>query len=71
MVMNAPQIRAVLKELEAWGRENDRVQTDRSLKMLNLERETAQLVRATCPEEKGVRYAFFRGHRIVPKEKGT
>ena len=44
--MNAPQIRAVLKELEAWGRENDRVQSDRSLKMLNLERETAQLVRA-------------------------
>jgi predicted O-methyltransferase YrrM len=46
MVMNAPQFRAILKELEAWGRENDRAQTDRSLKMLNLERETAQLVRA-------------------------
>jgi predicted O-methyltransferase YrrM len=32
--------------LEAWGAENDRVQTDRSRKMLNLQRETAELVRA-------------------------
>jgi len=44
--MNAPQIRAVLNELDAWGKENDRVQTDPSLKMRNLDRETAQLVRA-------------------------
>lgn len=40
------QVQTVLKELEVWGRENDRVQTDRSLKMLNLERETAELIRA-------------------------
>jgi predicted O-methyltransferase YrrM len=44
--MITPQIQAVLKELEVWGEENDRVQTDRALKMLNLERETAKLVRA-------------------------
>jgi len=44
--MNTPQIRAVLKELESWGQENDRVQTDRSLKVHNLDRETAQLVLA-------------------------
>ncbi len=42
--MFAPQVEAVLSELEAWGRENDRVQTDRSRKMLNLERETAEMV---------------------------
>jgi len=41
-----PQVRAVLDELEAWGAQNDRVETDRSRKMLNLEPETAQLVRA-------------------------
>jgi predicted O-methyltransferase YrrM len=40
------RVRAVLDELEAWGAENDRIETDRSRKMLNLERETAQLVRA-------------------------
>jgi len=45
-IMSDPRVQAVLKELEFWGRENDRVQTDRSLKMLNLERETAALVRA-------------------------
>jgi predicted O-methyltransferase YrrM len=40
------QVQTVLKELEIWGRENDRAQTDRSFRMLNLERETAELVRA-------------------------
>jgi len=40
------QIDTVLKDLEVWGSENDRIQTDRSLKMLNLERETAEMVRA-------------------------
>jgi len=44
--MMTPRVRAVLEELEAWGQENDRVQTDRSRKMLNLERESAELVRA-------------------------
>jgi predicted O-methyltransferase YrrM len=39
-----PRVEAVLSELEAWGQENDRVQTDRSRKMLNLERETAEMV---------------------------
>jgi predicted O-methyltransferase YrrM len=39
-----PRAEAVLSELEAWGQENDRVQTDRSRKMLNLERETAEIV---------------------------
>ncbi len=38
------RVRAVLSELEAWGQENDRVQTERSQKMLNLERETAEIV---------------------------
>ena len=42
--MFRPQINAVLSELEAWGKENDRVETDRSRKMLNLERETAEIV---------------------------
>jgi predicted O-methyltransferase YrrM len=45
-VMRDSRVQAVLKELEFWGQENDRVQIDRSLKMLNLERETAELVRA-------------------------
>jgi predicted O-methyltransferase YrrM len=45
-VMSDSRLQAVLKELEFWGQENDRVQTDRSLKMLNLERETAELIRA-------------------------
>jgi predicted O-methyltransferase YrrM len=44
--MSDPKIQAVLEELEVWGRENDRAQTDRSLKMLNLERQTAELIRA-------------------------
>jgi predicted O-methyltransferase YrrM len=44
--MSDSRVQAVLEELEIWGRENDRVQADRSLKMLNLERETAQLIRA-------------------------
>jgi predicted O-methyltransferase YrrM len=44
--MMSPRIQAVLDELEAWGKENDRVQSDRSRQMLNLDRETAQLVRA-------------------------
>jgi len=44
--MSDPKVQAVLEELEVWGRENDRVQTDRSLKMLNLERQTAELIRA-------------------------
>jgi predicted O-methyltransferase YrrM len=44
--MISPQAQAVLDELEAWGKENDRAQSDRSLQMLNLDRETAQLVRA-------------------------
>ena len=38
--------RKVLAELEAWGQENDRTQTDRSRKMLNLEPETAEVVGA-------------------------
>jgi predicted O-methyltransferase YrrM len=41
-----PQVWAVLQELESWGLHNDSVQTERSLKMLNLDRETAELVRA-------------------------
>jgi len=45
-VMSDSQVQAVLKELEFWGQENDRVQIDRSSKMLNLDRETAELVRA-------------------------
>jgi predicted O-methyltransferase YrrM len=44
--MISPQAQAVLDELEAWGKENDRAQSDRSHQMLNLYRETAQLVRA-------------------------
>ena len=40
------QVRAVLEELEAWGENNDRIETDRARKMLNLERETAELLRA-------------------------
>lgn len=44
--MSDPKIQAVLEELEAWGRENDHTQADRSLKMLNLERQTAELIRA-------------------------
>jgi predicted O-methyltransferase YrrM len=42
--MFAPRVEAVLSELEAWGQENDRLHTDRSRKMLNLERETAEMV---------------------------
>jgi predicted O-methyltransferase YrrM len=40
------EIWAVLNELEVWGQQHDSVQADHSRKMLNLERETAQLVRA-------------------------
>ncbi|HEV2198227.1 MAG TPA: class I SAM-dependent methyltransferase [Bryobacteraceae bacterium] len=38
------RVRTVLAELETWGQENDRTQTDRSRKMLNLEPETAEIV---------------------------
>jgi predicted O-methyltransferase YrrM len=38
------RVRTVLAELESWGLENDRTQTDRSRKMLNLERKTAEIV---------------------------
>jgi predicted O-methyltransferase YrrM len=44
-IVRDPRVQAVLDELEVWGKENDRVQTDRSLKVLNLERETAELIR--------------------------
>lgn len=44
--MLPPRVQSVLAELEAWGQENDRVQADRSRKMLNLDRGTAELVRA-------------------------
>jgi predicted O-methyltransferase YrrM len=44
--MLAPRVQSVLSDLEKWGEENDRVQSERSHKMLNLERETAELVRA-------------------------
>ena len=40
------QIESVLAELEAFGQVNDQAQTDRTRKMLNLERETAELLRA-------------------------
>jgi len=40
------EIRDLLLELEGWGIQNDQLQTDRALKMLNLERETAELIRA-------------------------
>ncbi len=39
-----PQITAVLDELEAFGKANDAAVSDRTSKLLNLERETAQLV---------------------------
>ena len=45
-IMSDSRVQTVLKELEFWGKENDRVQIDRSFKMLNLERATAELVRA-------------------------
>lgn len=38
------QVQKVLRELERFGRENDAAQTERSRKMLNLDRETAALV---------------------------
>lgn len=44
--MMDPQVKALLEELEAWGESNDRAEADRSRKMLNLERETAELMRA-------------------------
>jgi predicted O-methyltransferase YrrM len=40
------QVQQVLAELEAFGQANDQQQTDRAHKMLNLERETAELLRA-------------------------
>jgi predicted O-methyltransferase YrrM len=39
-----PEIRDLLGELEAWGRENDEREQDRSKKMLNLEPDTARLI---------------------------
>ncbi|HVY91641.1 MAG TPA: class I SAM-dependent methyltransferase [Bryobacteraceae bacterium] len=44
--MLSPRVKTVLDELERWGEENDRLQSDRARKMLNLERETAELLRA-------------------------
>jgi len=44
--MLPPRVQSVLEELEKWGEENDRVQAERSRKMLNLDRGTAELVRA-------------------------
>lgn len=43
MLLSAP-IDAVLRDLETFGRENDAHITDRARKMLNLERETAELL---------------------------
>jgi predicted O-methyltransferase YrrM len=40
------QVQQVLAELEAFGRANDQREPDRARKMLNLERETAELLRA-------------------------
>jgi len=37
-------VRQLLLQMERWGEENDAQQTERSLKMLNLEPETAQLL---------------------------
>jgi len=42
--MTPAELTAFLAELEALGLANDQSETDRSKKMLNLERETAQLV---------------------------
>lgn len=39
-----PRVQTVLAELEKWGEENDRTQSDRLRKMLNLEPETAAIV---------------------------
>ncbi len=39
-----PEIRDLLGELAAWGRDNDERQQDRTKKMLNLEPETASLI---------------------------
>jgi predicted O-methyltransferase YrrM len=44
--MLPPRVQTVLEDLEKWGEENDRSQTERSRKMLNLDRGTAELVRA-------------------------
>jgi predicted O-methyltransferase YrrM len=44
--MLTPRVVSVLEDLEKWGEENDRVQTERSRKMLNLDRGTAELMRA-------------------------
>jgi predicted O-methyltransferase YrrM len=40
------RVTSVLDDLEKWGRENDRIQKDRSRTMRNLDRATAELVRA-------------------------
>lgn len=42
--MNQADLTTFLSELESFGLENDQGEPDRSRKMLNLERETAQLV---------------------------
>lgn len=42
--MMEENVRVLLEELEKWGRENDAVQVEHSQKMLNLERDTAQLL---------------------------
>jgi predicted O-methyltransferase YrrM len=39
-----PQLRALLVELETWGQDNDQRQQERSKKMLNLARESAQFL---------------------------
>lgn len=50
-----PRVRTVLAELEQWGQENDRVQTDRSRRMLNLEPQTAQIVSDLIVQHKAKR----------------
>ncbi len=44
MALVTAAVDAVLRDLEAFGRENDAHTSDRNRKMLNLERETAELV---------------------------
>ena len=39
-----PRVARVLDEIERFGRSQDPAQTDRQLKMLNLERPTAELI---------------------------
>jgi len=40
----SPQVDAILRDLENFGRENDAREADRARKMLNLERDTAELL---------------------------